>query len=427
MKNFLLLIVLTAVAAIAVSATAWLTLDALHAAAIASASLFVALCIVAVLAFRNSKKDAEKATLMFKALKNDDFSMRFLDHSNQKLNRALEDIAQIIKNEKIKARRQDRYYGLIINRINAGIFAIDIDGQVRLCNDNALQLFGINVFTHISQLDKIDINLKNAFLEMSAGDIRLLTFTTKNGQTDISASLSKIDIADKSIRIFVLNNIYSAVDKKEIEAWIKLTRILTHEIMNCIAPICSISEQLLESHDKTLLDEGLKTIQTTSAGLIKFTETYRKFTSIPKPICRLVYVKEMIDKATLLAPKNDVEIHTIVEPADLIVNADESLIVQVIVNLLKNAIEAGASTIVAHARYIQSKDCVTIDISDNAPEIAKEVAEQIFVPFFTTKTDGSGIGLSVSKRIMDLHNGSLQFIQPSKEPACIKTFRMTLP
>ena len=162
MKNFLLLIVLTAVAAIAVSATAWLTLDALHAAAIASASLLAALCIVAVLAFRNSKKDAEKATLMFKALKNDDFSMRFLDHSNQKLNRALEDIAQIIKNEKIKARRQDRYYGLIINRINAGIFAIDIDGQVRLCNDNALQLFGINVFTHISQLDKIDINLKNA-------------------------------------------------------------------------------------------------------------------------------------------------------------------------------------------------------------------------------------------------------------------------
>ena len=237
MKNFLLLIVLTAVAAIAVSATAWLTLDALHAAAIASASLLVALCIVAVLAFRNSKKDAEKATLMFKALKNDDFSMRFLDHSNQKLNRALEDIAQIIKNEKIKARRQDRYYGLIINRINAGIFAIDTDGQVRLYNDNALQLFGINVFTHISQLDKIDINLKNAFLEMSAGDIRLLTFTTKNGQTDISASLSKIDIADKSIRIFVLNNIYSAVDKKEIEAWIKLTRILTHEIMNCIAPI----------------------------------------------------------------------------------------------------------------------------------------------------------------------------------------------
>ncbi len=215
MKNFLLLIVLTAIAAIAVSATAWLTLDALHAAAIASASLLVALCIVAVLAFRNSKKDAEKATLMFKALKNDDFSMRFLDHSNQKLNRALEDIAQIIKNEKIKARRQDRYYGLIINRINAGIFAIDTDGQVRLCNDNVLQLFGINVFTHISQLDKIDINLKNAFLEMSAGDIRLLTFTTKNGQTDISASLSKIDIADKSIRIFVLNNIYSAVDKKK--------------------------------------------------------------------------------------------------------------------------------------------------------------------------------------------------------------------
>ena len=128
-----------------------------------------------------------------------------------------------------------------------------------------------------------------------------------------------------------------------------------------------------------------------------------------------------------VSTKNDVEIHTIVEPADLIVNADESLVVQVIVNLLKNAIEAGASTIVAHARYIQSKDCVAIDISDNAPEIAKEVAEQIFVPFFTTKTDGSGIGLSVSKRIMDLHNGSLQFIQPAKEPSCVKTFRMTLP
>ena len=211
-----------------------------------------------------------------------------------------------------------------------------------------------------------------------------------------------------------------------MEAWIKLTRVLTHEIMNGIAPIRAMSDSLLNSgtDDPKRVEESLEVISSTSDGLMKFTKSFRKFAAIPSPELSLNYVRDLANDAVALMhePLAAVKVVIDIQPEDIIVQADKNLISHVLVNLLKNAIEAGATAIRINSRTIENES-VTIDVIDNGQPVSDECAEQIFVPFFTTKRDGSGIGLSVARRIMNLHGGTLQLINnPTK-----KTFRLLFP
>ena len=216
----------------------------------------------------------------------------------------------------------------------------------------------------------------------------------------------------------------NALSHKEVDAWINLTRVLTHEIINSIAPINALSDSLLPTASGTM-KEKIEVIRDTSASLMAFTETFRKFSAIPKPQRQLVYVADLISEATTLLCESianaSVKIHT---ENDLIVNADRTLMVRALVNLLHNAVDAGATKIDICSRSC-SDDSVVIDISDNGSPIPEECRDRIFVPFFTTKQNGSGIGLAVARRVLSLHDGGISLIQPTDAPYT-KTFRMSL-
>lgn len=217
-----------------------------------------------------------------------------------------------------------------------------------------------------------------------------------------------------------MNDINSELEEKEIDSWIRLTRVLTHEIMNSITPITSISETMLQKYrPDDDIRNGLETICTTGRSLMNFVENYRKFTHIPTPVPTLFYVKKFVGRMRSMALSTAgggqeaklPEIVTDVSPDNLILYADENLVSHVVLNLLRNAMQAigtghEGGRIVIKARCDEN-EAVIIDISNNGPTIPKEEREQIFVPFFTTKHEGSGIGLSVSRQIMRLSGGTI--------------------
>lgn len=237
------------------------------------------------------------------------------------------------------------------------------------------------------------------------------------------------------MRILAINDINSELDDKEIDSWIRLTRVLTHEIMNSVTPITSLSDTLLSIHEDadSEIRNGLEVISTTGKSLISFVESYRKFTHIPTPEPSLFYVQKFAERMTNLARHHNnfpnITININIEPADLIVYADEKLITQVVLNLLKNAMQAIGSGqpdgLIELKAYCNPDESVIIEVSNNGPTIPPEEAEHIFVPFFTTKEGGSGIGLSISRQIMRLSGGSIAL---KSNPAINKTsFILTFP
>ena len=245
---------------------------------------------------------------------------------------------------------------------------------------------------------------------------------------NLSIRVSEMTLQDKHVRILAINDINSELDDKEIDSWIRLTRVLTHEIMNSVTPITSLSDTLLSLHEDadSEIRNGLEVISTTGKTLISFVESYRKFTHIPTPEPSLFYVQKFAERMINLARHHNnypnITINISIEPADLIVYADENLITQVVLNLLKNGMQAIGSEQpdgrIELKAYCNPDESVVIEVSNNGPVIPPEEAEHIFVPFFTTKEGGSGIGLSISRQIMRLSGGSIAL---KSNPAINKT------
>ncbi|MEG0455000.1 MAG: HAMP domain-containing sensor histidine kinase, partial [Bacteroides sp.] len=232
------------------------------------------------------------------------------------------------------------------------------------------------------------------------------------------------------LRILSLNDINTELDEKEIDSWIRLTRVLTHEIMNAITPITSLSDTLLSlaTPGNEEIRNGLQTISTTGKGLLAFVESYRRFTRIPSPEPSLFYLKPFLDRMIELARHQNncshITFRVEIEPADLILYADENLITQVSVNLLKNAIQAIGTQpdgVITLRAYGNAAEEVLIEFRNNGKPIPPDVAPHIFIPFFTTKEGGSGIGLSISRQIMRLSGGSIVLL-PDKETRFVLTF-----
>ena len=263
------------------------------------------------------------------------------------------------------------------------------------------------------------------------GDKLQVTFHNERGTVNLSIRVSEINVRKEHLRILALNDINTELDEKEIDSWIRLTRVLTHEIMNSVTPITSLCDTLLsmsESKDEEI-SHGLQTISATGKGLLSFVESYRQFTRIPTPEPSLFYVKAFIERMVELArhqnPCDNIIFHTEISPEDLILYADENLISQVVINLLKNAIQAIGSQPdgkIEIQAYCNDTEEILIEIKNNGPEIPLEIAEHIFIPFFTTKEGGSGIGLSISRQIMRLSGGSLTLL-PDKETRFILKFK----
>lgn len=377
----------------------------------------------------------KQVLFMINALENNDNTFHFPEETgtkeNKMIHQALNRVGHILHNVKSETAQQEKYYELILDFVSTGLLVLNDNGAVYQKNKETLRLIGLNVFTHIHQLSKIDSKLMEKIENCRPGDKLQITFHNERGTVNLSIRVSEINIRKEHLRILALNDINTELDEKEIDSWIRLTRVLTHEIMNSVTPITSLSDTLLTmaAGKDEEISRGLQTISTTGKGLLAFVESYRKFTRIPSPEPSLFYVKTFIERMVELAkhqnPCNNITFNTEIQSTDLILYADENLISQVFINLLKNAIQAigkQAEGQIEIKAYCNEMEEVLIEIKNNGPAIPLEIIEHIFIPFFTTKEGGSGIGLSISRQIMRLSGGSLTLL-PDKMTKFVLKFK----
>ena len=367
--------------------------------------------------FRIYNELVERLMFVFNAVQNDDYSFRFTENPNitrhALVNQSLNRIKEVMDNAKMQIREREKYFQLIMECANVGIVVVMENGTVAQTNTKALRIVGMERLNHIDQLRILSEELCEAMHRIEPGAQLTARFATEIGDQNLVLNCSAMEFGGKQLRVISIGNIHEELDRKEVESWEKLTRILTHEIMNSLAPVTSISHTLLSSSgDAETMRQGLETIHATSDRLLRFVDSFRAVTRIPAPQKAPFYLSELVAESLSLIPHEGIEVEVSIEPADTMLYADRALMSQVMVNLLKNAIEALLAQTcerkITIRSTIDSEERIQIEITNSGSAIPAEVAENIFTPFFTTKTDGSGIGLAVSRQIVRLHGGTLR-------------------
>ena len=359
----------------------------------------------------------ERLMFVFNAVQNDDYSFRFTENPNitrhALVNQSLNRIKEVMDNAKMQIREREKYFELIMECAAIGIVTVMENGTVAQTNSKALRIVGMERLNHIDQLRILSEELCEAMHRIEPGAQLTARFATEIGDQNLVLSCSAMEFGGKQLRVISIGNIHEELDRKEVESWEKLTRILTHEIMNSLAPVTSISHTLLSSSgDAETMRQGLETIHATSDRLLRFVDSFRAVTRIPAPQKAPFYLSELVAESLSLIPHEGIEVEVSIEPENTMLYADRALMSQVMVNLLKNASEAllaqDCDRKITIRSTIDTEERIQIEITNNGKAIPAEVAENIFTPFFTTKTDGSGIGLAVSRQIVRLHGGSLR-------------------
>ena len=377
-----------------------------------------------------SRKMRRKVSYMLDALEDKELNFRFDEKRlrGRKFNKTLNRLRNIFDKERHEIIEQEKYFGLMLDHVKTGVAVIEKDGRVNYCNSTALSLLGIATFGHIRQLRPVSDSLYEAFQTIADGTEERASYYNESGKMTISITASEATIGKEIVRIIAFNDISSEIAENEQQSWSKLIRVLTHEIMNTITPIASLSDTLLsfEGVDDNIMN-GLSTISESSKGLIKFVDSYRNLTRVAPPVKKAFYFKELAERVISLTREQAAmsgAICTYEEKSeDIILYADEGQITQILINLVKNAVQADARNIVITAQLTLSEQTVISVTNDGLP-ISRESQDEIFVPFFTTKQEGTGIGLSLSRQIMRLHNGTLSLTRSdAKETVFTLTFK----
>lgn len=378
-------------------------------------------CVASVLVFRKMQQQLrEKSWLMLEAIRNRDYSFRLpvagFSGGERVLQDTLNRFGGLMSEQKQLMEQRERFYEQILSSVTSGIIVLDEDMKVVQTNPAAARLLGLPVLSTLQQLDRYGTEVLHVFRTLGAGERCNIQFSTSKGEVQLLVRASVMQLGDRTVRILALNDIRNELDAKELDSWIKLTRVLTHEIMNSIAPISSLSETFLKRSDVigTPLYDGIRAIHETSTGLISFVDSYRKFSSLQKPSPEPFYLLDLLHQVEglTLVPEN-IALTLQIEPAELMLYADPNLIRQVLINLIKNAVQAiGGHKGRIHVRaYSSADEHVFVYVSNDGPAIPEAEAEQIFVPFFTTRSEGSGIGLSLSRQIMKLSGGTISLLR----------------
>ena len=367
--------------------------------------------------FRLYGEIVHRLMFVFNAVQNNDYSFRFTENPRHTqyafVNQSLNRIKEVLDNAKLQIKEREQYFQLIMECANVGIVVVMENGTVAQTNSKVLRIVSMERLSHIDQLRVLSEELCEAMHTVAPNEQRTVRYATEIGEQSLVLSCSAMEFGGKMLRVISVGNIHEELDRKEVESWEKLTRILTHEIMNSLAPVTSISLTLLSANaDAATTQQGLETIHTTSDRLLRFVDSFRAVTRIPAPQKAPFYLAELVVEACSLTAREGVEVEVSIEPEDTMLYADRALMSQVVVNLIKNATEAladfeGERKISIHST-IDAEERIQIEITNNGSAIPAEVAENIFTPFFTTKADGSGIGLAVSRQIIRLHGGSLR-------------------
>lgn len=360
-----------------------------------------------------SRRMRRKVAYMLDALEDKELNFRFDEKRvfGRQFNRTLNRLRNIFDKERKEIIEQEKYFGLMLDHVKTGVAVIEENGQVAYCNNTALNLLGIATLGHIRQLRAVSESLYISFQKVTEHSEERASYFNESGKMTISLTASAATIGKTNVRIIAFNDISSEIAENEQESWSRLIRVLTHEIMNTVTPIASLSETLLRFEGvNEEIKNGLDTISQSSRGLIKFVDSYRNLTRVAPPVKKAFYFKELAERVINLTKEQAVisgAVCTYIEKTeDIILYADEGQITQILINLVKNAIQAEARKIEITAD-INLSEQIIITVYNNGSPISKESQEEIFVPFYTTKQEGTGIGLSLSRQIMRLHSGTL--------------------
>ena len=368
----------------------------------------------------------DRLGFIIRAVRNDDYSFRFTINPNHTenafVNQSLNEIKEVMDEKKRLIREDEKNFELIMECANIGIMLLMENGTVVHANSKALETFSLPMISHVGYLKSQSEELVEILNNIKPSEQKSVKYYTEIGETNLVLSCSAIKYKEKNLRVVTIGNINKELDNQEAEVWEKLTRILTHEIMNSLAPITSISNTLINNlDDAKKVGEGLEIIHTTSDRLMQFVNSFRQVTRIPPPQKAPFYLKELLADAVALTNSGKIKIKIDINPDDIMLYADRTQISQVVVNLLKNAVESCENNnddkeyfIEIHS-HLDSEERIYIEISNNGGKISDEIADNIFTPFFTTKQDGSGIGLALSRQIVRLHGGTIHLSRNTDE------------
>ncbi|PSL49074.1 histidine kinase/DNA gyrase B/HSP90-like ATPase [Chitinophaga niastensis] len=374
-----------------------------------------------------------KLTLFLESIRYEDFSIRFsadnkLGKSFSMLNHQFNEVLEAFRQTRAEKEANLKYIDTIVQHISIGVLSFDAEGKIELINPAAFRLMGIYRLRNISELKTMHPGLAELLMELSSGNKTL--YATRQEQ-QLSIHAATVRLQGRLIKLISIQNIHSELQKKELEAWQNLTKILRHEIMNSVTPIVSLIGTMQEivdldiapgaEHKEGIADlrEALQTVESRSKGIMNFVNAYRDYTTLPQPQFTSVNVKMLVNSVSSLFQADmkqaGIQFSLEVDAENMEIHADVSQLQMVLINLVKNAMDALEQTpraTISMKLYLNSIQQICIEITDNGPGIDRDAMNKIFIPFFTTKKKGSGIGLSLSQQIIQMHGGQLKVMSP---------------
>lgn len=414
------------------------TIFALAYSTIDNFNILISLALVGATFFQISHlikafdESNENIASFLDAIRFDDLSSSFKTESNdpsvQRLHKELNEAISNLKSSRSERDSEYQFLKNIVQHIGIGILTFKKDGSIQIMNTAARRLLRVNQANTIDDLREVSETLVDSFLKLKTGGRESVRLRLTDETIQLSIYAIELTLRGEVIKLISMSNIQTELDEKEMEAWQNLVRVLTHEIMNSVTPISSLAgivEDELKSHmgnpvatfnqeEMEDMHLSVQTISKRSQGLIRFVREFKNLSQIPQPNLAPVKVKNLLDEMAVLHKKelndNHIEICVNIDPEDLVISADKNLIEQVIINLIKNAMQAFSeqdSRKIELTAYLDEKTRPVISVKDNGDGIDAEALERIFIPFFSTKKTGSGIGLSLSKQIMRQHEGRI--------------------
>jgi len=399
--------------------------------------VFIVLTFVQVITLIHFSEKSQREIIDFLGfVQYDDFSVTYPANSHSGTTKHLyQEYNKVIRKFRMLRTEKEtniHFFKSILQHIDIGIFAFNLKGDLSIINTSALRLLNLNRLENVNSLQTIYAELYAAVQTMTSHQKMVLKIVKLPEPISISISMIEIMLHGEQIKLVAIQNIQNELEEKEMEAWQNMIRVMTHEIMNSLTPITSLAstvatemnawhknewpENNIPLSETKDLHHAITTIQKRSEGLLHFVEDFRNLSQIPKPKPKLFALKPFVEELHKLL-KTEFNVHGIlfdcaVEPANINLVADSDLIAQVMINVLKNAIEAfdatiSNPTITIKASY-NAESRIEIWVQDNGSGIVEEVVEKVFIPFFSTKKTGSGIGLTISKQIMRMHKGTIK-------------------
>ena len=361
-----------------------------------------------------------KIDFMSDALDSGETAFRYSESRwrNRRLNKSLNRLRSIFEAEKADIRERERYFGTMLDHVQSGVIVIDGE-KIDYSNTVAKGFLGMAEISSLRQIGRISPDLANAFREASEMESRA-SFISERGTVQFSISACTARLHGKEVSIVTFNDITREMENNESESWTRLIRVLTHEIMNTVTPVASLSSALsqnLDSYSAEDIRSALGTIASSSEGLISFVQSYRSLTHISAPVRKAFYLKDLVNDSVNIAKANWPSVNVLYREltSDVILYADYGQMSQVLNNLIKNAVQAGAGNISITAS-IDKREQTVIDIANDGESISASGQEQLFVPFYTTKgSSGTGVGLSLCRQIVRLNGGTIKLSSSTPE------------